>query len=344
MPSPSESAGTRASAGIGNGVSNAGRVRVEEIQRARILTAMVDVASEHGLADATVARIVARAGVSRRTFYELFEDRESCFLAALDDALARASRHVLDVYDPQARWIERVRGAVGTLLQFLDAEPQVGRALIVTSLGAGPVALERRQALFARAVTVVDEGRGESKGGAALPLLTAEGVVGGALAIVHARLVGAAPGRLTELAGPLTSMIALPYLGPAAARRELARPVAKLKATNGNGAGDPLRDLGMRLTYRTVCTLMAVAAEPGSSNRQIGLAAGISDQGQISKLLTRLERLGLVHNKGLAPAKGAPNVWTLTARGVRVEQAMSAEEGERKRLIVSPLVSEPSGR
>ena len=75
----------------------------------------------------------------------------------------------------------------------------------------------------------------------------------------------------------------------------------------------------MRLTYRTVRVLTAIAelSEQGSypSNRQVGVAADMHDQGQISKLLTRLHRLGLIQNSGLGPGKGAPNAWTLTPKG-----------------------------
>ena len=74
----------------------------------------------------------------------------------------------------------------------------------------------------------------------------------------------------------------------------------------------------MRLTYRTVRVLMAVAAHPGSSNRAVGDEAGIADQGQISKLLARLKRLGLVENSRDGQANGLANVWTLTERGREV--------------------------
>jgi chromosome segregation and condensation protein ScpB len=77
----------------------------------------------------------------------------------------------------------------------------------------------------------------------------------------------------------------------------------------------------MRLTYRTVRVLAAVAEHPGSSNRQVGVASGMQDQGQISKLLSRLHRLGLIQNAGIGPAKGAPNAWTLTPKGAEIEQA-----------------------
>jgi AcrR family transcriptional regulator len=322
--------------GIGkNGVSAAGRAHVNEIQRTRLVAAMAEVGATHGLADATVARVVKRAGVSRRTFYELFLDREDCFLAAFDEGIAQASRFVLDTYDPQASWAERLRTALTSSLSFLDVKRGVGELLIVGSLGAGPRAYDRRRRVLAQMIAFVDEARTLARAGAQLPPLTAEGVVGGALSVVHARMVSS-PERLVDLVGPLMSTIVLPYLGPAAARKELARPAPELRpSARGELDGDPLRDLEMRLTYRTVRVLMSVAALGGRgsypSNRQIGDAAGITDQGQTSKLLGRLERLGLIHNAGLAPGKGAPNAWTLTERGVRVERLMRADAPARRR-------------
>ena len=78
----------------------------------------------------------------------------------------------------------------------------------------------------------------------------------------------------------------------------------------------------MRLTYRTVRVLMAIAGHPGASNRIVADGSGISDQGQVSKLLARLEGLGLIANTGLGHPRGAPNAWRLTKRGEEVEQAI----------------------
>jgi AcrR family transcriptional regulator len=303
---------------------------------------MVDICSEHGLAEATIARVVAHAGVSRRTFYEIFEDREECFLAALDDAIARVSRRVLDAYDANAGWGEQVRAALIALLSFLEVEREAGRLLLICSLGAGPRALERRQRTLAQAIIFIDGGRKQARTtGSQPPPLTAEGLVGGVLSILHARLVDSSasvmPGVQSEnpegsllcLTSSLVGMIVLPYLGASAARRELARPAPKPRVPvehgNGDGGGDPLRGLGMRLTYRTVRVLMAVGSRPGSSNRELGGAAGVADQGQISKLLSRLQRLGLVQNTGVTCDRGGPNAWVLTERGARVEQVMNAE-------------------
>ena len=296
-----------------------------EIQRARLVSAMVKISSERGYVGATVAQVVTHAGVSRRTFYELFEDREDCFLAGLDEGIAQASRHLLAAYDPTAKWAERLRTALTALLSFLDTESDTGKLLVVGSLGAGHHALERRRRGIAQMIALVDEGRTESKKGSEFPPLTAEGIVGGALSIVHARLVEDKPTSLVALVNPLMSMIVLPYLGVAAARHEIQRSVPKPRVLIERASEDPLRDLDMRLTYRTVRMLMSVGAHSGASNREIGEAAGIADQGQISKLLGRLERLGLVHNTGLAPGKGAPNAWVLTAKGAQVERTMSSD-------------------
>jgi DNA-binding MarR family transcriptional regulator len=86
-------------------------------------------------------------------------------------------------------------------------------------------------------------------------------------------------------------------------------------------ARDPMAGLDMRLTYRTVRVLSAIRERPGASNREVADGAGITDQGQISKLLARLHGLGLIENLDRLPGKGAPNEWRLTERGERVERA-----------------------
>ena len=302
----------------GEGRNGFGREGVVDIQRSRILTAMVESVAEHGAANVTVAHVVERAGISRRTFYEIFTDRDDCLLAAFDDAIERIAQHVVPAYELPSKWRERIRASLIEFLSFLDSDPGMGRLVVVESLGAGPRALERRGNVLAQIISAVDEGRGEAKGGSEPPPLTAEGLAGAVLSVIHGRMVEGRDGRLIELTGPLMSMIVLPYLGPAAARRELSRPVPRAPVSPRPVNGDPLRGLEMRLTYRTICVLLAVAASPGSSNRAIGGGAGITDQGQISKLLARLQRLGLIENTGIGPARGEPNAWRLTDKGREV--------------------------
>jgi AcrR family transcriptional regulator len=313
-----------------------GRGGVAEIQRARMIMAMVEVARERSVGGVTVAHIVARSGVSRRTFYELFEDREDCFLAAFDMAIERASERVAPAFQARGRWRERVRGGLEALLEFLDDEPDLGALCVVDALGAGPVAQQRRVAVVQALVAAVDEGRKETKGGARMTQLTAEGVVGAVLGVLYVRLAageregvgsrdrggkGGRGGGMVGLLGPLMEMIVLPYQGRAAAAREASRRAPRRRRIVQRH-GDPLRELDMRLTYRTVRVLLAIAEHPGASNRQVADAADVADQGQISKLLARLEHLGLIENSGVGPASGEPNAWHLTAKGQEIEHTL----------------------
>jgi DNA-binding MarR family transcriptional regulator len=96
-------------------------------------------------------------------------------------------------------------------------------------------------------------------------------------------------------------------------------------ATTSASADDPLKDVPMRITYRTARVLQAAAAHPGASNRLIGEQAETYDQGQVSKLLGRLQRLGLLVNVGGGQAKGEPNAWSLTALGRSVTEQLALD-------------------
>jgi AcrR family transcriptional regulator len=305
------------------------RERLGDLQRARIISAMFDVATQRGVGSVTVAHVVERSGVSRRTFYEHFSDREDCFLAAFEQALAYASERVLGAYGSESGWRERVRAGLIALLGFLDEEPVVGRLLVCESAGGGPATLERRGRVLAQLRSTIQEGSSEARMGFASSPLAAEGILGGVLAVIQARIAGEPHTPLVELTNPLMSMIVLPYLGPAAARRELQRatPRPSTQATERTLLSDPFKDAGMRLTYRTVRVLMAIAEHRGASNRLIADTAEIKDQGQVSKLLARLQRAGMVTNTGLGPGQGAPNAWALTDRGRLIADGIRTHAG-----------------
>lgn len=297
--------------------------RVSEIQRQRILIAMVDVTAERSAGSVTVAHIVARSGVSRRTFYELFSDREECLLAALELAVRLTSEAVLPAYEAEPRWRERIRAGLAALLAFFDEQPSLARLCVVESLGAGPRAMELRTRTVQALIDALEEGRTQARSGKQPPPLTGEGVAGAVLAVIHARLVKDRSKPLSQLTPSLMSTIVHPYLGQAAAEKELSRPAPKTKAPAPTRR-DPLEGLDMRLTYRTVRVLVAIADNPAASNRAVAMAAGIADQGQISKLLTRLQSLGLIHNRGEGQPKGASNAWALTPKGLEVERSIQA--------------------
>ena len=258
----------------------------------------------------------------------------------------------------QARaWRERVRAALTVLLAGFDAEPGLARLCLVETLKGGPPVLERRRVVTEALAAALDAGRSEPKA-ADPPPLTAESIVGGALSVVHSRLLarpsrrtslgdgragtgtggagksrtGTGTGtRMIELVNPLMSMIVLPYLGPAASRESSSGPRASPRPGSADGATarslpltDPFKDLPIRITFRTVRVISTIASSPARSdrNQEIGQDAGVGDQGQMSKLLHRLENAGLIENHGVGQARGEPNAWQLTSRGQGVLHAV----------------------
>jgi hypothetical protein len=141
-----------------------------------------------------------------------------------------------------------------------------------------------------------------------------------------------------ELLGPLMNLVLLPYMGAAKAGRELSRlapaPAAGLAGEDGHGRRAyatelALGEVGMRVTYRTARVLRAIGERPGASNREVAEQAGIVDQGQISRLLSRLESLGLVVNQGVglggSSTRGTANAWLLTARGEQLQRGVQPQ-------------------
>src|ERR1700735_1665439 len=181
------------------------RAHTARMQRARLLAAAVGTVSELGWSGVTVAQIAGRARVSRRTFYDLFCDREDCLLGMLDDAVARVEEELRRTDLQESSWQDRVREGLWTILSFLDREPVLAGVCVVHALGGGTQVLARRQEIFGRLASILDEGRRESAHGQRTSDLTAEGLVGAAFTIVHARLSRPEGDPLTALASALMS-------------------------------------------------------------------------------------------------------------------------------------------
>ena len=127
------------------------REEVLASQRGRMLEAMALAVAEKGYPATTVGDVVGRAGVSRKTFYEHFEDKEDCFLAAWDagveiliTTVARAT------VEAEGDWRERLRAGARAYLETLAAEPAFARTFLIEVLAAGPRALDRRAEIHAR--------------------------------------------------------------------------------------------------------------------------------------------------------------------------------------------------
>jgi AcrR family transcriptional regulator len=278
-------------------------------------------------ASASVNDVIARAGVSSAVFHEAFADREACLLAVFDLGVRRARKRMAAAYDPEPRWLDAVKAALAALLRFLEEEPALGRLLVVGSMSGGEQVLRRRVKVLGALAAVIDRGRLEGPAGRQQPpAVIAEGVVGAVLAVVQNRLLADEQGVVMDLFGSLVGIIVLPYLGVGVARRELTRPAPRIRASAGPGAaGASSIEHGgaLRLTYRTARVLSAIGNYPGASNREVADRAGIVDQGQISKLLARLEARDLIAKIGEGRTRGAPNSWGLTDQGELVLKSVA---------------------
>jgi AcrR family transcriptional regulator/DNA-binding MarR family transcriptional regulator len=298
------------------------------LQRGRLLSAAFTVVEEHGYEGLSARRVSERAGVSNRAFYECFSDREDCFLAAFNHAVAGLERELRAAWESELGWTARVRAGLTALLQALDREPWVRRLVFVEALAAGPRVLARRARVLEDLTGVIDRGRANAKAPVGLPALTAEGVVGATFAVIHARLLELRPEPLVELRGALMAGIVFPYRGSNAATRELELPVPRmpLRAVRREGGGLSQRPLSSaspvdyRLTARTQLALGAVAERPGLNSREVSELIGLADQGQVSRIMKRLVEQGLVENTQ-AHTKRQARAWRLTSDGEAVIDA-----------------------
>jgi AcrR family transcriptional regulator len=290
-----------------------------------------------GGAGVALAEVLARAKVSETAFYEAFADRDACLRAAFEEGVSRARKRMLVAYDAERNWLDAIKAALAAFLRFLEEEPALGRVLVVYSMSGSGQLVRRRVEVQRELAAAVHRGRLESAiGGYQNAAVISEGVVGGVLAILQNRLLCDDRGELIELFGPLLSIIVLPYLGVAVARRELVRPAPRPRIAAEIGLHSSLAPhdtIDVRLTERTVLVLGAIADYPGASNREVADRAGILDQGQISKLLARLQARALIARMDQGRMRGAANAWQLTDRG---------EALLRSARVASPVTAAPS--
>jgi AcrR family transcriptional regulator len=119
-------------------------------QRGRMLEAMAEAVAEKGYPATTVSDVVAGAGVSRKTFYEHFSDKEDCFLAAFDAGVEIVLAAISAAAPEERDWVERMRARTRAYLETLASEPAFARSFLIEVFAAGPRALERRLAVHER--------------------------------------------------------------------------------------------------------------------------------------------------------------------------------------------------
>jgi AcrR family transcriptional regulator len=263
------------------------RRRVLDPRRDPIINAFVGVAAEDGFAGAVVGRVCERTGMSRRTFYKCFTNREDCLRAVLEEGKETAIEIMSKAFDREEHPNDGLRAAAAALLVFLDEEPRRARVLLVESLAAGQRTLEHRARILAELGELVLT-RLPAKASPGSPPYAAQAAAGAVLALLHSRVVRGRPAQFIEMLGPIMGIIAFGRVQTPAVQREIERgdELAR-RITAGDprwaparprrpGGDDPLPAILAGRSRRARECLFFLADHPDSSNRETAAAIGVA--------------------------------------------------------------------
>jgi AcrR family transcriptional regulator len=196
--------------------------KVLDNQRARIGAAMVELIGTNGYAATTVKDVTRLAGVSPRAFYELYADKEACYLVLLDAITGRAIGAVNEAYRTESDWSEQLRSGLRVFVAEVVQRPGAARLALVEVLGATPAALGRMDAVSRTFETMVSTSFAASPGRVPLPAPIVSGIVGGLARVARQRIVER---RLRALSGSTDELFEwmLSYHSPVAAKLKLSR-------------------------------------------------------------------------------------------------------------------------
>lgn len=195
------------------------RAAIAENQRERLLNGVVEAVAEHGWNATTIAKIIAAAKISRRTFYEYFEGKEDCFGAAYEMIEAHVLDTILTAPGACEEWPDRVRARLAALLDVLAADEAVARCFLVEPLAAGgEVTVRYREAMQLLAATL----RPEPPPSQLDMEVRDQALIGGIATLIVRRLNSGGAARLPDLLPDLVELALAPYLGREEAKQQAA--------------------------------------------------------------------------------------------------------------------------
>lgn len=194
-------------------------------QRERLLAAMAAVCAEQGYNQATISHITEAAGVSRRTFYEHFENKEECFLAAYDALDSHLATLLSDAGGAAGDWPDRVAAGLAAVISYLASHPRFARLYLLEAAAVGEAMVSRREASAERLVELLREGRAAA-GRRDLNEGVEEALVGGIFTLLGRRIVAGRAETLGELLPAALEFALVPFLGIDEARAVARRHTA----------------------------------------------------------------------------------------------------------------------
>jgi AcrR family transcriptional regulator len=194
---------------------------VASSKRQAILDGMLEAVGAEGYEHTSVRTVLDRTGVYRQAFYDNFADKDDCYLQAYDAGVERIEGLMTAAATEEDAWTGRLRAGLGALLDFLEEEPDVGRALIVEVHAAGPQALAKRTAAMQRVNSFLDQAREAAGESESPPAIAGEGIAAGIHAVIHSRLATGASDGFRRLLPEFMYFAVLPYFGAELASAEM---------------------------------------------------------------------------------------------------------------------------
>jgi AcrR family transcriptional regulator len=296
-------------------------------QRDRLVAASGQLAAELGSSTIGVHHICQRAGISRRTFYELFTDRDACFVDAHQEAFARLVGHVADAVDEAGtEWEDRAVATVQALLSAWEADRVLAHLCLVSSVSGSSETTGLRRTAITQIVGLLADTPEQPL--AAEPVLA--GAIGSVWELAFRELTDDPKGSMPCLAGSAIYLMLSPFVGRRqAAARAAGRGGATTYVTRWTPAVvSDTDERGLLVTELTGQTLRYLNGHPGAANIDIARAVDVRHESQMSRHLARLERAGMVARR----KEGRTNAWTLTARGEEAARTLRDLRADAPRL------------
>lgn len=164
------------------------RAQVAAHQRERLVEAMIQAVNERGVVATTISDLVARAGISRRTFYEHFENKEDCLLASYDAVVEDEVRRLLGVYASTDGWLEQLEAVIRALFESIARRPDAARLICVEMGASGAVGVQRWADGAARFERFISRGFQQAPGPGTIPDPVARAIVGALRKIIYSRV------------------------------------------------------------------------------------------------------------------------------------------------------------
>jgi AcrR family transcriptional regulator len=194
---------------------------------------MEEAIAEHGYAETSIADVIARAGVSRKTFYQQFDGKDECFAVAYGEEMDRLLEVTLSAFEAEGPpWARRLRAGLTALCGALAGNPAVARLCFVEGLDAGPITTVRRREALRGLLPLFEAAPSDAIGDSPFGESLRMGRIGDLAEMLRQEVAAGAGSTLPRLVPELTYLMTVPFLGPERAARELDGPPPGLRAAS----------------------------------------------------------------------------------------------------------------